>query len=131
MPRIGANVTVYEIGSDTVTLTESKPLALVAAGAGGARQEAAKAVAEPRRMAPTAAVAPRAQTQSASEPPAAALSARAAGSPEPANAITWSDPATGSIFTLTGKVSPAQLEQLKIRIERERAAAAAAAKKTP
>jgi hypothetical protein len=132
MPRIGANVTVYEIGSDTVTLTESKPLALVAAGAGGARQEAAKAVAEPRRMAPTAAVAPRAQTQSASEQPvAAALSARAAGSPEPANAITWSDPATGSIFTLTGKVSPAQLEQLKIRIERERAAAAAAAKNTP
>jgi hypothetical protein len=47
----------------------------------------------------------------------------------PANVITWSDPATGSTFTLTGRISVARLEQIKARIERERAAAAA--KKNP
>jgi anti-sigma factor RsiW len=130
--RIGASVTVYEVGADTVTLTESKPLALVAAGAGAARQTAGKAVAEPRRMAPAAAAPEsRAQSLPAAPPPAAVFSGKPLGSSQAANVITWSDPSTGSAFTLTGRISPARLEQLKLRIEREKAAAAAAAKRNP
>jgi hypothetical protein len=130
--RIGASVTVYEVGGDTVTLTESKPLALVAAGAGAARQTAGKAVAEPRRMAPAAAAPEsRAQSLPAVPAPAAVFSGQPVGSPQSANVITWSDPSTGSTFTLSGRISPARLEQLKLRIEREKAAAAAATKKNP
>jgi hypothetical protein len=130
--RIGTSVTVYEVGGDTVTLTESKPLALVAAGAGAARQTAGKAVAEPRRMAPAAAAPEsRAQSMPAAPPPAAVFSGKPVGSSQAANIITWSDLSTGSTFTLTGRISPARLEQLKLRIEREKAAAAAAAKRNP
>jgi hypothetical protein len=130
--RIGASVTVYEIAGDTVTLTESKALALVAADAGGVRQTVGKAAAESRRMAPAAAAPElRAQSAPAVAPPAAVFSGQPVGSSQAANVITWSDPATGSTFTLAGKISPARLEQLKLRIERQRAAAAAAAKKNP
>jgi len=43
--------------------------------------------------------------------------------------ITWTDPATGHTLALTGRMPEARLQQIKIRIERERAAAAA--KKKP
>jgi hypothetical protein len=44
------------------------------------------------------------------------------------NTIIWTDPATGSTLTLSGRLSEARLREIKIRIERERAAAAAAKK---
>jgi hypothetical protein len=46
------------------------------------------------------------------------------------NTIVWSDPATGSTLTLSGRLPEARLREIKIRIERERAAAAAV-KKNP
>jgi hypothetical protein len=46
------------------------------------------------------------------------------------NVITWKDPATGATLTLSGRMSPVRLQEIRIRIERERAAAAAA-KKNP
>jgi hypothetical protein len=42
--------------------------------------------------------------------------------------ISWPDPNTGNMLTLSGRLPAAQLQQIKIRIERERAAAAAAKK---
>jgi hypothetical protein len=46
--------------------------------------------------------------------------------------ITWLDPATGNMLRLSGRMSAARLQEIKLRIERERAAAAAAAaKKNP
>jgi hypothetical protein len=138
--RIGARVTVYEIGGDTVTLTESQHVSLesvVVTRAGATPQATEKAAARPTRAgaataAPTAA-APDSQTRVLSSPlpTAAVLSGLGAVGAQTANVITWSDPATGSTFTLTGKISPARLEQVKLRIERERAAAAAGAKKNP
>ena len=105
--------------------------------AGATPQATEKAAARPTRAgaataAPTAA-APDSQTRVLSSPlpTAAVLSGLGAVGAQSANVITWSDPATGSTFTLTGKISPARLEQVKLRIERERAAAAAGAKKNP
>jgi hypothetical protein len=37
--------------------------------------------------------------------------------------ITWTDSATGSTLTLTGRMPEARLQEIRIRIERERAAA--------
>ncbi|HMF88913.1 MAG TPA: hypothetical protein VK575_12605, partial [Gemmatimonadaceae bacterium] len=42
--------------------------------------------------------------------------------------ISWTDATTGNMLKLSGRMSEARLQQIKIRIERERAAAA---KKTP
>jgi anti-sigma factor RsiW len=135
--RIGASVTVYEIGGDTVTLTESQHVSLqsvVVTGAVAARQATEKAAVRPPRTAPpaaaAAAAAPDSQTRvlSSAVPTAAVVPGRGGVGAQAANVITWSDPATGSTFTLTGKISPARLEQVKLKIERERAAAAAARK---
>ena len=117
--RLGANVTVYEIDGDTVTLTESKRLSVegVVTGAATARQ-AQKA--EPRQGLTLNAPVPAAA-------PAAAMP-RAADS---TSVLTWYDRVTNSTLTLTGRVSATRLAELKARIERERAAAAAAAKKAP
>jgi hypothetical protein len=62
--------------------------------------------------------------------PAAAVTAQL-GAVSGFNTIVWSDPATGSTLTLTGRMPEARLNEIKIRIERERAAAAAATKKSP
>jgi hypothetical protein len=43
--------------------------------------------------------------------------------------ISWNDPVTGATLTLSGRMSKARLQEIKIRIERERAASAA--KKNP
>lgn len=43
--------------------------------------------------------------------------------------ITWRDITTGNTLKLSGRVPPAQLQEIKLRIERERAAAAAAKKR--
>jgi hypothetical protein len=42
--------------------------------------------------------------------------------------ITWADATTGNVLKLSGRMPEARLQQIKIRIERERAPAA---KKTP
>lgn len=139
--RIGARVTVYEIApGDTVTLTESVPLALssvVVTGAGtatrmAAPQTAGKAAAAPRRDEARPTNAPD------SQPAPTTISGAVAGSPVPSGraetlnglkSITWVDPVTGATLTLSGRISEARLQQTRFRIERERAAAAA--KKTP
>jgi hypothetical protein len=42
---------------------------------------------------------------------------------ETSHTITWLDLPTGKTFTLTGKMSEARLQQIRLRIERERATA--------
>ena len=140
-PRtIGAKVTLYEVApGDTVTLTELMSVQL--------NSVVTTSISTTElRVGKSAAVAP---TQSAD---AAALSApdsqRAAGavgapSPAPiapvpaaqvgvANGVTtirWADSTTGNLLKLSGRMPVAQLQQIKLRIERERAAAAAAKKR--
>jgi hypothetical protein len=140
--RIGAKVTLYEVApGDTVTLTESVSVSLqgrvlTGASAMTARaQGAGKATAaqtKTRNAAPTVAPADsQAERVLAAAPaPAAAVTAQL-GAVSGFNTIVWSDPATGSTLTLTGRMPEARLKEIKIRIERERAAAAAAAKKSP
>lgn len=140
--RIGAKVTLYEVApGDTVTLTESMPLALgqVVTGISStstARQATGKSAAVPlKARADAAAITSAADSQrAASAPPSVpAVSAPAPKSlPGMANTlhtVTWTDAATGNALTLTGRMPEARLQEIKIRIERERAAAAA--KKTP
>jgi hypothetical protein len=134
--RIGAKVTLYEVDGDTVTLTESgPPLESVVVTGLSARQATEKAAAQPKRMAAAAAPAAAPDTQErrvAPAPPAPAVVGGQAESNSLAtingqamNVITWSDAKTGATLTLTGRIPSARLEQLKIRIERERAEAAA------
>ncbi|HUQ99762.1 MAG TPA: zf-HC2 domain-containing protein [Gemmatimonadaceae bacterium] len=71
----------------------------------------------------------------------AAKSAAAAPTPAPAppptvqarpvREITWIDRTSGRVLTLSGRLSVDQLEEVKRRIERERATAAAAGRKPP
>lgn len=147
-PRgIGAKVTLYEVApGDTVTLTEALPAFLdnvVVTGASTTRalpQGASKSARSP-------------EAQSGARPDAAAIaktsdSSRAAGAPAPVapivarelspqqaeigntlHAITWTDSVTKHTLTLAGRMPEARLQEIRIRIERERAAAAA--KKSP
>jgi len=138
--RIGAKVTLYEVvPGDTVTLTESMPLALqqvVVTGTAIARQATRKsAAAPPRARADTAAITSAADSQhAAGAPPSApAVSAPAPksllGMANTLHTITWTDLATGNTLTLTGRMPEARLQEIRIRIEREKATAAA--KKSP
>jgi hypothetical protein len=136
--RVGANVTVYEIAGDTVTLTESMQLQLrgvVATGAATTRVQGEKAAAARTNSAEPAA----AQTATAAggsprvpAPPTAATSVPVGDAAQPGDAnavhtITWVDPVTRNTLTLSGRMSEAQLQLIRVRIESERAAA----KKTP
>ena len=132
--RIGANVTIYEIGGDTVTLTESRPLALssiVATGAAAARTQS-----EPRAKAAATRNGVAEQVTQPSAPPVspppsvAAAPVQDAARPADANVmhtITWMDPVTRTTLSLTGRMSEARLQLIRLKIEKERAAA----KKTP
>jgi hypothetical protein len=128
-PRtIGARVTLYEVTpGDTVTLTEPMIVRLNSiVTAGNAtqslpRQSAGKsAAAAPMRRADAAAV----------SAPDSDLSAKAAAPPisaETVNGVTtisWTDPATRSVLKLSGRMPAARLQEIRLRIERERAAAA-------
>jgi Putative zinc-finger len=141
--RIGAKVTLYEVApGDTVTLTESMPLALgqvVVTGTSSAsiaRQATVKSVAAPSRArADAAAITSAVDSQRAAGAPA---SAPAVAAPAPKSllamantlhTITWTDSATGNTLTLTGRMPEARLQEIKIRIDRERAVTAA--KKKP
>ena len=141
--KLGAKVTLYEVApGDTVTLTEAIPLDLSevivtgATTAAVATQATGKAAAAPSRTRVDAAV----TTSTADAQRAAGVSSPApvASAPAPTSqmgmvnslrTITWADPATGHTLALTGRMPEARLQQIKIRIERERAAAAA--KKKP
>jgi Putative zinc-finger len=138
--RIGAKVTLYEVApGDTVTLTESMPLALgqvVVTSTSSARQGTGKSAAAPSRArADAAAITSAVDSQRAAGAPA---SAPAVAAPAPKSllamantlhTITWTDAATGNTLTLTGRMPEARLQEIKIRIERERAVTAA--KKKP
>jgi len=104
--RIGANVTLYEVApGDTVTLTELVSVQLEGVVATGISSA-------------TPAVSP-----SAAAPPSQA---------EVANGVTtisWLDATTHNMLKLSGRMPVERLQEIKRRIERERAAAAA--KKSP
>ncbi|HEY5020917.1 MAG TPA: zf-HC2 domain-containing protein [Gemmatimonadaceae bacterium] len=137
--KLGAKVTLYEVSpGDTVTLTEAIPLALnevVVTGAGTAstvRQATGKSAAAPSKVRANAGVI---TSMADSQHAAGALSsAPVVSAPAPTSqvgmvnalhTITWTDSTTGNTLALTGRMSEAQLQQIRIRIERERAAAAA------
>lgn len=141
--RIGAKVTLYEVApGDTVTLTEAMPISLnevvvtSAAAAPMAAQATGKsAVSQSKAQADAGPITTATDTQRK----APVLSAPAASAPAPTSqpgientlrAISWTDPATGRTLTLTGRIPKARLQEIKIRVERERATAAAG-KKNP
>ena len=140
--RIGAKVTLYEIApGDTVTLTEAMPIALEgvvvtsAAVTPRAAQAAGKSAASQSKPRSDAAAN---TTVTDSQPAIRFRSSPAVPAPAPTSqegrastlrVVSWTDPATGNTLTLTGRMSEARLQEIKIRIERERAAAAAAKKK--
>ena len=106
--RIGAKVTLYEVApGDTVTLTESVPVVLNSVVVGA-----------------TAAPVAGARGKSAAGAPAPPPSAMA----DAIHTITWTDSTTRNTFSLRGRMPEARLQEIRIRIERERAAAA---KKNP
>jgi hypothetical protein len=133
--QIGAKVTLYEVASgDTVTLTESTPVTLNAIVLRGATSMAPQAVGKTAAAAPkeradlTTRAAPESRRtgEAAAAAPTVAARAPAAqvGTAITLHTITWKDPATGSTLTLSGRMPEARLQEIRIRIERERAAAA-------
>jgi anti-sigma factor RsiW len=126
-PRtLGAKVTLYEVApGDTVTLTEPMPFlqsSVVVTGVAVGKAAAAAAAAPMRRADAAAASAP------------AASAGAQASRVESANGVTtisWPDPVTGNMLTLSGRMPATRLQEIRLRIERERAAAAAATKKNP
>jgi hypothetical protein len=137
-PRtIGAKVTLYEVApGDTVTLTEPTALQLQSAVVTGVATGVAEQSPTRQAAGKAAAAAPmrRADAGPVSAPPVASANAEArrVESANGMTTITWLDPATGNMLRLSGRMSAARLQQIKLRIERERAAAAAAAaKKNP
>jgi hypothetical protein len=133
--QIGAKVTLYEVVSgDTVTLTESTPGVLNSIVLRGAASMAPQAAGK-TAAAPAASAAMESRRTSEAAPPAplvvAQVPAAKVGTAVTIHTITWRDPATGSTLTLSGRMPEARLQEIRIRIDRERAAAAAAAKKNP
>jgi hypothetical protein len=148
--QIGAKTTLYEVApGDTVTLTEIMSLqleAVVVTGMSTARtadQSTEKSATQAAKGAVAPAVAGSdSQGAAAGVPsPAPAQAAR----PQTGNVLTsktenvqlssgvttisWTDPVTRNVMKLSGRMSPARLQQVKTQIERERAAEAA--KKKP
>jgi hypothetical protein len=133
-PRtIGARVTLYEVApGDTVTLTEPMTVQLNSVVTTGnatqslSRQSAGKsAAAAPVRRADAAAVSSP-DSQPAAKAIAPSMSAEIVTG---VTTISWTDPTTGNVLKLSGRMPAARLQEIRLRIERERAAAAG--KKTP
>jgi anti-sigma factor RsiW len=134
----GVKVTLYEIApGDTVTLTEPTAnylSAVVVTGAASAPMRAReKAVAPPSvaRVDTANAAAADSQRTAAFQParkPSAPAPVRQVEVTNGVTTISWADARTGNVLKLSGRMPEARLQQIKIRIERERAAAA---KKTP
>ena len=148
--QLGARITLYEVTpGDTVTLTELVNVQLgsvVVTGMAAPTQQriegqaAGKAVAAPSPQRTEAPVAGRQDSQREAGGVAGADQARARSVPAPVTAVgtangvttvTWTDAVSGNVLKLSGRLPLAHLQQIKIRIERERAAAAAATKKNP
>jgi len=141
--RMGMKVTLYEVvPGDTVTLTEPT-MATFGAGVTTGANVAAKAGRTERSMAPQSVARPDAAAAAAPDSQrGAVLQSVPTSTPTPAppapvrqvqvangiTTISWTDATTGNMLKLSGRMSEARLQQIKIRIERERAAAA---KKTP
>jgi anti-sigma factor RsiW len=148
--QIGANTTLYEVApGNTVTLTEIVSTRLegaVATGLRGAAPATQSTEKSARAQATKSAVAPAVTASdsqdaagTASPTSAQALQARTGNvvTSKTANVqvsngvttISWTDSATRNVMKLSGRMSPARLQQVKTQIERERAAEAA--KKKP
>jgi hypothetical protein len=148
--QAGAKITLYEVTpTDTVTLTELMNVQLESVVVTGMSapttqriegQAAGKAAAAPSPPRADAAVASPQDSQREAGGVAGAEQARARavparvteiGTANGVTTITWTDAGSRNVLKLSGRLPLAQLQQTKIRIERERAAAAAAAKKNP
>jgi hypothetical protein len=122
-PRvIGANVTLYEVApGDTVTFSETLNVqmnSVVTTGVSSAEPQA-------RRTMEKSAARPTAQAASAS-PRVPPLQVEVANG---VTTISWPDATTGNMLRLSGHMPVERLQEIKLRIERERASAAA--KKKP
>jgi hypothetical protein len=119
---IGGQVTRYEVSpGDTITFTEIPSPQLDSAVVTG-----------------TAALSDRPKLRASKAPQAPPVSA-SAGQAEVVDGITtraangittisWVDPVSGDRMTLSGRMSAAALQEIRVRIERDRAAAAATKK---
>jgi anti-sigma factor RsiW len=121
----GAKVTLYEVApGDTVTLTEPVAIQLQSVVTTGVAEQSL----------PSQAAGKAAAGKAAAAAPIRRTDAAAVSAPESANGVTtisWADPATGNELRLSGRMPAARLQEIRLRIERERAAAAAATKKNP
>ena len=136
----GATVTFYEVApGDTVTLTELtstylKSVVTTAVGMSSQpRQAAGKAPTVSGGRVDSVVAAPSPQSAAAgvarSATPSAPTPAPSVAIANGVTTISWADTATGKVFKLSGRMSETRLQQIKIRIDREKAAAAA--KKSP
>jgi hypothetical protein len=121
-PRVsGAKVILYEVApGDTVTFTEALNVQLNSVVTTGV----SSAESQPRRTMEKSAARPTAQ--------AAPSAGVAPLQVEVANGVTtiiWPDATTGNMLRLSGRMPVDRLQEIKLRIERERASAAA--KKKP
>jgi len=143
-PRtLGVKVTLYEVApGDTVTFTEPVSVQLesvvaTSLSSAGARapQATGKAAAAPTKRADAAVVsAPDSQRLPAAAgvletAPSATIPATQVEVANGVTTISWVDAITGNVLKLSGRMPEARLQQIKIRIERDRTAAAA--KKKP
>jgi anti-sigma factor RsiW len=145
-PRIlGAKVTLYEVApGDTVTLREELSLRLESVVVTGApvdqrsRQSVEKSAAPVQTQRADTPVVSAADSQRSVGAAGALARTPSASAPvrrvEVVNGVTtivWVDAASGNVMRLSGRMPEARLQQIKARLERERAAAAAAARKSP
>jgi putative zinc finger protein len=131
--RIGAKITLYEVvPGDTVTLTESIPVELspiVLRGPTSMSVPAAQNAREKSAAAPSKARADVAAS-AAETRPVTGVAGGASTAPQSAptdnavHTITWTDSTTRNTLSLSGRMPEARLQEIRIRIERERAAAA-------
>jgi putative zinc finger protein len=149
--EIGRSSTLYEVSpGDTVVLSELSETHLgqvvvtgvqttTQAAAVGTSRTLARAAApdtqrrEAAKSATKSSVTPAAQAAVAPAPAMAPAKASAAMA-DVANAyntISWTDSATGKAMTLSGRHSVAELEEIRVRIERARAEQAPPKKKEP
>jgi hypothetical protein len=119
-PRVtGAKVTLYEVApGDTVTFTEALNVQLNSVVTTGVSS------AEPQALRP--------MEKSAARPTPASSGGVTPLQVEVANGVTtisWPDATTGNMLRLSGRMPVERLQEIKLRIEQERASAAA--KKKP
>jgi hypothetical protein len=141
--QIGARTTLYEVPpGDTVTLTEMTSVQLdgvVVTGASTTRtadQSSGKSAPAPATKSPAVPTVSAPDSQQIALQSASSASAQRAlartENVQVSNGVTtisWTDPVTRNALKLSGRMSPARLQQVKTQIERERAAEAA--KKKP